>query len=93
MPNISNVHKSHIQCSQESYPIFTRVISLNYCRFSLDTPVKDITSDFHLIEWYRQENTLVRDLLAHRTGIPDSLYNWLLGEVTTREDIVRWDQL
>jgi CubicO group peptidase (beta-lactamase class C family) len=56
---------------------------------SLETPVKEILTDFQLVEYYRQERATLTDLLAHRLGIPESLYNWVLGEVKTREDIVR----
>lgn len=57
-------------------------------KYDLDTPVRDILPEFHLSAFDRQEMTTVRDLLAHRTGILDSHYNWLLGEVTTRKDIL-----
>jgi CubicO group peptidase (beta-lactamase class C family) len=57
---------------------------------SIDRPVKEMLPEFQVAEYYRQQRATVSDLLAHRMGIPESLYNWLLGAVTTsRLDIVK----
>jgi len=57
---------------------------------SLTRPVKEILTEFQVADYYRQQEATVGDLLSHRMGIPESLYNWLLGGVTdSRLDIVK----
>ena len=59
------------------------------CRYTLDTPVREIMPEFHLSELYRQELLSVRDLLSHSTGVTDIVYNFLLGgDINTRQDSV-----
>jgi CubicO group peptidase (beta-lactamase class C family) len=56
---------------------------------SLETPVKQLLPDFQVAEFYRQQKATVIDLLTHRMGIPESVYNYLFGDVVSREDLAQ----
>ncbi len=54
-----------------------------------DTPVRDILGeDFYFLDETQTTDTTLRDLAAHRTGIPP--YNWMrLQDGLTREGLAK----
>ena len=60
------------------------------CRYTWSTPIREILGeDFYFQSGYMSNNTMLRDLVAHKTGIPrhDSVWKY---NIWTREEIIQY---
>ncbi|XP_033742502.1 gigasin-6-like [Pecten maximus] len=72
--------------------VLAKMLSM-HPRFTWDTPIQSILgSGFHLINKLRSENVNLRDLLAHKVGVPGFFNALLVGfpENVTREEFISY---
>ena len=68
---------------------FEEKLIFYYFRVTWDTPVKDLLDeDFPFNTGFRNNNTNLRDLLTHKTGISRNDQVWLL-DFRNRNDLLR----
>ena len=59
------------------------------CRLSWDTPIEHILPGFRLSDEHRTKYANIRDLLAHKTGVPGYFGAVLTGLNITHDELAR----
>ena len=75
-------------------PITQTFSDLFFHSYTWDTPLRKLLKDFRLSTPPLTSGVTLRDILAHRTGIPSPFLPMKVGMFpnTTREDFMRWLQ-